>query len=380
MVLTSFILCYCLWHFHYQYKPAEAFVYPVKFSTTHLSDAPIIEVSMHTQLEEEVEQLGYTSVNGPTLIKVPDWVVSPFGKYYLYFAHHKGPNIRMAYADSLTGPWELYEGNVLTMEQSTMSTNSEPAASWEDLRRYTSYSEAKAIYQVGQAAKAAYEKRVKEKLKSSPPTTPHIASPEIYIDHDKQIIRLYFHGVIAGNIQMSKVATSKNGVDFKARPEIIGLPYMRVFKHRDEFFALSMPGVLYRSKNGLTDFIPRKRWIFDPHIRHSALLKRGNVLYIFHSRVGDRPEQILCSIVDLTSDNWNHWKASKPVEVCRSELDWEGAFEEVLPSIRGEIGTLVHQLRDPYVYEEREKLYLLYSGGGEQNIGIRTLNINDLTF
>ena len=32
-------------------------------------------------------------INGPSLIKVPDWVHNKLGKYYLYFAHHKGKYI-----------------------------------------------------------------------------------------------------------------------------------------------------------------------------------------------------------------------------------------------------------------------------------------------
>src|SRR5262245_712640 len=36
------------------------------------------------------------NINGPSLIRVPDWVEAPLGRYYLYFAHHRGTYIRMA--------------------------------------------------------------------------------------------------------------------------------------------------------------------------------------------------------------------------------------------------------------------------------------------
>ena len=36
-----------------------------------------------------------TNINGPSLIRVPDWVENPLGRYYLYFAHHKGKFIRL---------------------------------------------------------------------------------------------------------------------------------------------------------------------------------------------------------------------------------------------------------------------------------------------
>ena len=38
------------------------------------------------------------------------WVDRPLGRYYLYFSHHAGKFIRLAYADALTGPWKVHEG------------------------------------------------------------------------------------------------------------------------------------------------------------------------------------------------------------------------------------------------------------------------------
>ena len=29
------------------------------------------------------------NINGPSLIKVPDWIKSPLARYYLYFSHHQ---------------------------------------------------------------------------------------------------------------------------------------------------------------------------------------------------------------------------------------------------------------------------------------------------
>ena len=39
-------------------------------------------------------------------------------------------------------------------------------------------------------------------------------------------------------------------------------------------------------------------------------------------------------------------------------------------ALLGEINRLARQLRDPCVYEEDGRTYLLYSGGGESGIGI----------
>ena len=55
------------------------------------------------------------NINGPSLIKVPTWLHNPLGKYYLYFAHHTGTFIRLAYADKLQGPWSIYEPGTLKL-------------------------------------------------------------------------------------------------------------------------------------------------------------------------------------------------------------------------------------------------------------------------
>src|SRR5262245_51489408 len=39
------------------------------------------------------------NVNGATVIRVPDWIAHPLGRYYMYFANHMGDFIRLAYAD-----------------------------------------------------------------------------------------------------------------------------------------------------------------------------------------------------------------------------------------------------------------------------------------
>ena len=49
------------------------------------------------------------NVAGPSPLRVPAWAPGPrLGLYYLYFAHHTGSHIRLAYADTPEGPWEVY--------------------------------------------------------------------------------------------------------------------------------------------------------------------------------------------------------------------------------------------------------------------------------
>src|SRR5262245_58724136 len=39
------------------------------------------------------------NINNPTVIRVPSWIQRPLGRYYMYFAHHMGTHIRLAYSD-----------------------------------------------------------------------------------------------------------------------------------------------------------------------------------------------------------------------------------------------------------------------------------------
>ena len=60
------------------------------------------------------------NINGPTVIRVPVWVKQPLGRYYIYFAHHMGAHIRLAYADALTGPWKIYEPGVVKVSDTAL--------------------------------------------------------------------------------------------------------------------------------------------------------------------------------------------------------------------------------------------------------------------
>ena len=62
------------------------------------------------------------NINGPSLLRVPDWVTDPLAKYYLYFAHHEGTTIRLAYADSLNRPWTIYQPGALHLNDSLFCT------------------------------------------------------------------------------------------------------------------------------------------------------------------------------------------------------------------------------------------------------------------
>ncbi len=310
----------------------------VAFSLVPLTDGPIIHVDSDARLEG--------NVNGPSLIVVPSWVNNPLGRYHLYFAHHEGRSIRLAYANDLAGPWTLYEPGALRLEDSRFSTTSPHPA--------TLHPQAKHWFEAG-----------------IDPLYPHIASPDVIVDETHREIRMYYHGRLEDGTQMTRVAVSNDGLHFTPRQEILGNPYFRVFSHGEHWYALAMPGLVYRSRDGLTDFVLGPT-LFNPDMRHSALLKRGNTLYVLWTQAGDTPERILVSSIDLTVD-WMSWRDSAPVEVHRAQQAWEGAELPLEPSRRGAIMHPVNQLRDPAIFLEADKVYLLYTVAGEQGIAVGRL-------
>jgi hypothetical protein len=55
---------------------------------SRIVDRPIISPKTHPSIGANIQ--------GPSLIRVPDWVEGRLGAYYLYFADHKGSYIRLA--------------------------------------------------------------------------------------------------------------------------------------------------------------------------------------------------------------------------------------------------------------------------------------------
>jgi hypothetical protein len=143
---------------------------------------------------------------------------------------------------------------------------------------------------------------------------------------------------------------------------------MRVFGHDGMTYALAMPGQFYRSKDGIHDFEPGPI-LFNPNMRHSAVMKRSGDLWVFWTQVGEAPERILLSRIDLTGD-WRSWKDGAPTEILRPERSWEGADAPLVPSVRSTAYGQVNQLRDPAIFEEDGRIYLLYAVAGESGIAI----------
>ena len=279
-----------------------------------------------------------TNINGPSLIRVPEWLPDRLGTYYLYFGHHQGESIRLAYADDLTGPWQVYSPGTLRLDQT--------------------------------------------------PCYGHIASPDLHLDEGNRRIVMYYHGpalsretaatdpitqrfpTLGG--QRSFVATSIDGINFQSQTEVLGPSYFRIFQWQGWTYALGMPGIFYRSRDGFTDFVqgPIR---FNRNMRHSALLQQGHELHVFYSEVGDCPEHIKVATIDLRAD-WMDWEPTSPTTVLLPELVYEGSDLPLEPSERGAIHGRVHQLRDPGIFVEGDQVYLIYSIAGEAGLAMGELH------
>jgi len=94
---------------------------------------------------------------------------------------------------------------------------------------------------------------------------------------------------------------------------------------------------------------------------------RGNRLYVFFTAIGDAPERMMLSTIDMTAD-WTEWRASTPVEVMRPETAYECANLPIEPSAVGDVEVPVRQIRDPGMFEDGGHTYLIYSTCGEQGL------------
>lgn len=307
-----------------------------RFSVHRFAENPIITPEMMGDPEE--------NINGPSLIRVPAWVANPLGRYYLYFAHHEGAYIRLAYADDVQGPWRIHEPGVLH------------------------------VYETGW-------------------NPDHVASPDTLIDDERRQIRLYFHAPVTPvpkssdpdylekllhARQESFLALSDDGLRFHVRRESLGPSYFRVWRWNGHFYALPRLGSpLFRSTDGLANFERARRSPFDDdpafrNIRHVAIRLKNDTLTVFYTRIGDAPERIWCTDIDLIPD-WEAWHAAPPALVLQPETTYEGIELPVAPSMRGSVRHAERALRDPAIYEEGGCLYLLYSVAGERGIAIGEL-------
>lgn len=280
-------------------------------------------------IRQDMPDLVESNINGPSLIRVPSWVPNPLGKYYLYFASHHGTGISLAYADNLAGPWTIFRGDVLKLDETSC------------------YS--------------------------------HIASPNVHVDNQNKEFRMYFHGDLEGHeYQFTFLAHSVDGLKFTAGTQPLGPSYFSVFQHGGWFYTVTKikgEGRLWRSRDGVTMFEEGPALI--PRMRHSGVKVDGESLYLFYTRIGDAPERIFVTRIDMRSD-WMQWRdrMSLPALVLQPEKTYEGADLPAGPSRKGAARRRVNELRDPAIFEEGNKTYILYSVAGESGLAIAELILN----
>lgn len=315
-----------------------------------LGNGPLIDSSTH-------ESIG-TNIQGPSVIRALEWLTSRLGRYLMYFADHKGSYIRLAFADDVEGPCKVHPSGSLQLADSHFLTEA-PAASLEMVDRFRRFYE----------REFGVEVNLDEAFEDA--THPHIASPDVHVDHDRRRIVMYFHGLDAFGVQVTRVALSNDGVRFEALPEVLGGSYFRVFRWQGWHYALVMPGLILRSRDGLTGF-EQGPTLFEPAMRHSAVRVVGSQAEVFWTRAGDRPEAVLRSTIDLSGD-WMTWQESAAEVVLAPKHDWEGASAPLEPSRRGAVSGLVNQLRDPCIFADGARTYLFYAFGGESGIALAEL-------
>ena len=311
---------------------------------------PVPIISNKTHDAEKLSELGenpLSNINGPSVLRVPEWVTDRLGKYYLYFSHHKGTSIRLAYADHMAGPWFIHKKPVLTLEKSLFVTEDLDPTSRSDWVNGPDY-----LYA-------------------------HIASPDVHVDHHAKQILMFFHGLLPNGDQQTRLAVSENGRSFSAKPPLLGPSYLRAFQWRGRWYTTHLWGDM-----GMLETLSNAPKIFPhgtlplqitcaPHskIRHGHICQVGEQVHFVFSRVGDTPECILHCRIEL-SDDPRDWSFGPVTTLLNPKEAWEGFGREPVKSSEGSAPGWIPELRDPCLFYDEGQLWLLYSGGGERGIGV----------
>ena len=210
------------------------------------------DAGVSAEQDDEGLQFGGGNINGPSLIRVPDWLspeerAHPEARYYCYFASYRGQAIRMAWAADIAGPYELF--NPLPGDQGTL-----PGCGVLDVSDTVTFRHSGSL------------------LASD------CASPDVIVDHEQQRILCFVHigrsTAIPPEVigtrwydtggQVSYVATSRTGLNFNGGPDVtqapvtngeaghgirhqaLGNAYMRVFPCQGHWHAFSNCGPIWR--------------------------------------------------------------------------------------------------------------------------------------
>ena len=316
------------------------------------------------------------NIDGPSMIRVPNFVqnrANSNARYYLYFGHHDGDYIRMAWSRDPDRGFNLYRAGASVGTRGVLDNNNTN------------------ITNVGRGIQLRRN---------------HLASPDAHVDITNNRITLFFHhggpyrfNGRDTNSQRTFVVESRDGLSFRRgdiRPFQLGPSYFKVFERNNRYFAVhndggpnvapnnlfSVPGNYYNG-NTLPTLWPRRsagnmlNISGSRRVRHSGVLTQGNNLRHFYSVRGDSPERIYFTNVSISSSNANNWRGNYPGrEVLRAVGGWEEGQRSPSPSVGG-AQTNVNQLRDPDIFQDNDgSLYMYYSGAGEEGIGVCAMSSN----
>ena len=336
-------------------------------------------------------------------MRVPAWIpaarrVHPEAVYYMYFGHHRGKYIRMAWARRIEGPWTLHRmgPDVPPGERGVLDLGDRDVP-------------------IGNGIVLTQKRRAV------------ISAPEVLVDDEERRIVLYVQA--HKNIEVDGtrvktpgglVATSPYGLDFNPgahtgygiEPVILGPDYVSTFVFDDELYGVGNGGVIYRAPSAAAPWTPPPGWDFTRNlwqrvgyqglqavlsrnldgveksvlrIRHADVVERQEggrpVLWIFYTFRGLYevegeivPEQVLFSRLH-PSPTKSDWSMSWPPEqVLWAQPGWECGEFEPKPSRRGAARDDVNEIRDPHVFvDDAGEIYLFYCGCGEDGIGVAEL-------
>lgn len=275
----------------------------------------------------------------PSLVKIPDWVPAgqrpdPSAQYYLYWAVHKGGYyIRMSWAADVTGPYREWNPGKGVLRNTDVGL---------------------------------------------PPEKGDFASPDVHVLPGENKLRMYVH-----SDSTTYIAESTDGLHWTGVQEPTGeyvrneSYYYRVWPRGEEWFALDRGGNLRRSEDGLHfEKVKRLWWPQPPAPRHVGVFPNPHdpdILEVFVSRLPTQDEHIEMTRLEMSDPDPRNWHLILGyAHLLEPEMDWEGANLPSSISV-GSSEPPVRQLRDPYVYSEGGRYYLLYCIQGEQGFGLAEL-------
>tara|TARA_R100000152_G_C6755769_1_gene179509 strand:- start:1073 stop:1408 length:336 start_codon:yes stop_codon:yes gene_type:complete len=104
-------------------------------------------------------------------------------------------------------------------------------------------------------------------------------------------------------------------------------------------------------------------------MRHASTFVESDYLYIFYTVVGDSPESIM--MIKLKLDNEiDNWEVMESQTILKPELRFEGVQLPKFPSSFGAALQPLNEVRDPFVFKNKDELFLLYSFAGETGIAL----------